>query len=207
MVTGTFIVPIPSAPEGFSSVWVGIDGFTCSTPAILQTGIQLNFITNTVSYNGWLIHLSQHSREMLIAIFLLAWYEWFPADPIFFDNITINSGDEIRLTVVATSTTTGKVLIENLTNKQTVEDEASSNYPLCQENAEWIVEDVSLGSTLASFNDFGTVIFTDASALTADGKVFTPDGAIISLIEQNNKTITSVDEGPLTVTISYNKTQ
>ncbi|KAF8342494.1 peptidase A4 family-domain-containing protein [Amanita rubescens] len=187
-VTGTFVVPTPSAPEGFSSVWVGIDGFTCPTKALLQTGVQLNLVNDTVSYQ--------------------AWYEWFPADTIYFDNITINSGDEVRLTVVATSTTTGKALVENLTNKQTVEHDLSSSYPLCQESAEWIVEDFSFANeSLVPFNDFGTVIFTDAFALTAGGEILTPDGAIITLIAQNNETITSVDEGLLGVTISYNKTQ
>ncbi len=186
-------------------MWVGIDGFTCPTKALLQTGIQLNLVNDTVSYNGKLI---QYLREILIAILLLAWYEWFPADTIYFDNFTINSGDEVRLTVVATSTTTGRALVENLTNKQTVEHELSSTHPLCQESAEWIVEDFSFANnSLVPFNDFGTVIFTDAFALTAGGEIFTPDGAIISLIAQNNETITSVDEGLLGVTISYNKTQ
>ena len=185
-------------------MWVGIDGFTCPSRALLQTGVQLNFVDDTVSYNGKFIYL----RGSLIAILLLAWYEWFPAETIYFDNMIINSGDEVRLTVVATSTTTGRASVENLTNKQTVEHELSSKYPLCQESAEWIVEDFSFGNnTLVPFNDFGTVTFKDAFARTAGGKTSTPDGAIIALIAQDNTPITSVHEGPLGVTISYNKTQ
>ncbi|KAF8342490.1 peptidase A4 family-domain-containing protein [Amanita rubescens] len=184
-VTGTFVVPTPSAPEGFSAIWVGISGFTCQSGALLQTGIQMNLANDDVSYQ--------------------AWYEWYPAGPIFFDNIAINSGDQVRLTVMATSTTTGNVFIENMSNNQTVQQELSSTFPLCQESAEWIVEDFGSDESLVPFNNFGTVIFKGALAVTAGGEILTPDGAIISLIEQNDVVITSVDEGLTGVTISYNK--
>ncbi len=201
------MVPTPSAPEGYSAVWVGIGGFTCQNGALLQTGIDLKLVDDTVSYDGKLIRIFWYLREVLIPTLLLAWYEWYPAAPIFLDNIIINSRDEVRLTVVATSTTTGNIFIENLSNNPTVEQELSSTFPLCQESAEWIVEDFGSDIALVPFNNFGTVVFKRALALTAGGKVLTPDGAIISLVDQNDVVITSVDEGLLGVTISYNKTQ
>lgn len=50
-VTGTFTVPTPSGADGYSSVWVGIDGDTCES-AILQTGIYVDIQAGIPSYNG-----------------------------------------------------------------------------------------------------------------------------------------------------------
>ncbi|KAF8342497.1 peptidase A4 family-domain-containing protein [Amanita rubescens] len=190
-VTGTFKVPTPSAPNGYSSAWVGIDGFTCQN-AILQTGIVLNLVNGVVSYD--------------------AWYEWFPAYAQPFDKpIVINSGDEIRLTVVATSSTTGEATIDNLSNAQSVTQEISSTYELCGANAEWIVEDFSSNNHLVPFNDFTTVTFEEAFAVATDGGyydtgLYTPEDATTILLVQNKEIITSVDEGLLEVTIKYNAT-
>ncbi|KAF8342498.1 peptidase A4 family-domain-containing protein [Amanita rubescens] len=184
-VAGTFVTPKLGAPDGYSSAWVGIDGFTCQD-AILQTGVQFNFINNTPAY--------------------YAWYEWYPADVYYFDGITIDEGDEIWTQVVATSPTTGKAVIKNLSKGQSVEKELSSAYPLCGANAEWIVEDFSYDNgTLVPLNDFGSVTFYDAFALTNDPneEILSPYNASIILLEQNNKTITCVDEKELEVTISY----
>lgn len=55
-VTGTFVVPTPSAPSGGSgtysaAAWVGIDGDTCDN-AILQTGVDFTVDGGEVSYDG-----------------------------------------------------------------------------------------------------------------------------------------------------------
>ena len=55
-VTGTFKVPAPHAPEGSVAVWVGIDGKTC--PPVLQTGVVVDFLNGSVSYNGKLFDIS-----------------------------------------------------------------------------------------------------------------------------------------------------
>ncbi len=140
---------------------------------------------------------------------LLAWYEWYPAEVYYFKGITIDEGDKIWAQVVATSTTTGKAVIKNLSKGQTVEQELSSAYPLCGANAEWIVEDFSYDTgALVPLNDFGSVTFDDAFALTTDPneEILSPYNATIILLEQHNKTITCVHEKELEVTISYNAT-
>ncbi len=132
----------------------------------------------------------------------LAWYEWYPAFAHNF-NLAINSGDVIKLTVTASSTTSGTAVIENLTSGQQVSKTLSSTHALCEQNAEWIVEDYEQGGSLVPFCDFGTVAFTNAYATTTSGSHITPNGATIIDIEQNNKVLTSVSENSNGVTISY----
>jgi hypothetical protein len=95
------------------------------------------------------------------------------------------------------------VVVENVTTGQTVTKNVSSSYPLCEENAEWIVEDYEENGELVPFTDFGTVTFTNAYATTTSGSQITPDGATIIDIEQNGKVLTSVTESSSGVTISY----
>jgi hypothetical protein len=82
-VTGTFTAPTPST-AGSGSAWVGIDGDTCDT-AILQTGIDWTLSGSSVTYD--------------------AWYEWYPDYAYDFSGISISAGDEITVTVTASSLT------------------------------------------------------------------------------------------------------
>ncbi|KAF8673947.1 hypothetical protein AX14_005273 [Amanita brunnescens Koide BX004] len=182
-VTGTFTVPTPKSPAGSASAWVGIDGDTCDT-AILQTGIDFTLSSRgTVSYD--------------------AWYEWYPDYAYDFSGITIAAGDVIKLTVTATSTTSGSAVIENLTTNQTVSKNLNSTSALCEENAEWIVEDYEENGKLVAFTDFGTVNFTNAYATTTSGSQISPNGATIIDIEQKGKVLTNVTETANGVIITY----
>ncbi|KIL61662.1 hypothetical protein M378DRAFT_13356 [Amanita muscaria Koide BX008] len=184
-VTGTFTVPTPSAPNGDASVWVGIDGDTCGT-AILQTGIDMYYQNGAISYDSW--------------------YEWYPDYAHSYSSpIAIAAGNVIRLTVTASTTTSGTTLIENLTTGHSESISLSyPSYPLCEQNAEWIVEDFSSGGRLVPFCNFGTVTFSSASAYLHNGQVISPYGATEIDIEQNGKVLTSVSESSSgTVTIKY----
>jgi len=76
-----------------------------------------------------------------------------------------------------------------------------STYALCQQNAEWIVEDFEGGNgNYVSFADFGTVTFTDAVA-TGKG-TYTPNGATVYNILQD-EVMTSVSTNGPSVTITY----
>ncbi|KIL61648.1 hypothetical protein M378DRAFT_82298 [Amanita muscaria Koide BX008] len=179
-VTGTFTVPTPSAPNGEAAVWVGIDGYTCTEAAILQTGIDMYYNNGAITYDSW--------------------YEWYPDYPHFYSSpIAIRAGDIIRLTVTASSTTSGTTLIENLTTGQSESQSLSyPSYPLCEQNAEWIVED----SSLAPFCNFGTVTFSSASAYLHSGKIISPSGAVQVNMYQNGKILTSVSGSDM-VTVKY----
>ncbi|KAF8430682.1 concanavalin A-like lectin/glucanase domain-containing protein [Boletus edulis BED1] len=95
-------------------------------------------------------------------------------------DIKISIGDSILLDIHNSSATTGHVFIENLTNNESANRDVQLKYPLCGQSAGWFVSDVMDGSgntyTLA---DYGTVIFTGASAGTQGGASYSPDGATI----------------------------
>ncbi|KAJ6164438.1 Aspergillopepsin-2 [Penicillium chermesinum] len=175
-VTAEFVVPLPSPPSGGSpfeqycaSAWVGIDGDTCSS-AILQTGVDFCVQGNTVSYD--------------------AWYEWYPDYAYNFNGISISTGDTIRVTVDASSKTTGIATVENVSNGQSVTHRFNGGVDgdLCEYNAEWIVEDFESGSSLVPFADFGTVTFQNAVA-SKGGYSVGPAGATLLDIEQGARSL------------------
>ncbi|KAG8849547.1 hypothetical protein FRB96_000697 [Tulasnella sp. 330] len=185
-VTGTFTVPTPQAAsgetEGSATAWVGIDGNTCET-AILQTGVDFTIIDGQVSYD--------------------AWYEWYPDLSYDYPGITVSAGDSITATVAASSTTEGTAEIINNTTGETVSVPLTSTYALCQQNAEWIVEDYEEGDSIVPFANFGTVTFTDASAgLVAGGSVASDTADIIN-IDQDGTILTDVSVTSTSVTITY----
>ncbi|KAA8649272.1 hypothetical protein EYZ11_005528 [Aspergillus tanneri] len=189
-VTGEFVVPKPSVPSGGSSggqycasAWVGIDGDTCSS-AILQTGIDFCAQGSSVSFE--------------------AWYEWYPDSSYNFDNFGVSVGDNIRVTVDASSKTSGTATVENVSTGQKVSHTFNGNVAgnLCETNAEWIVEDFESSGSLVQFADFGTVTFTGAKASTGGSSVG-PSGATIMDIKQNNQVFTSSSVSGDEVTVKY----
>ncbi|KAI0033822.1 peptidase A4 family-domain-containing protein [Vararia minispora EC-137] len=185
-VTGTFVVPTPSAPSGestaYASAWVGIDGDTCGN-AILQTGVDFNVQNGVVSYD--------------------AWYEWYPDYAHSFSGITFSAGDIVTVTVKASSKTGGTATVENVTKGKTVTYTFSGQPSLCEYDVEWIVEDFESGGSLVPFADFGTVTFTNAVATQSSGSTVGPSGATIIDIEQSNKVLTSCSASSSSVTCTY----
>lgn len=111
------------------------------------------------------------------------------------------------MTVTATSKTSGSAVIENVTTGTTVTETFSdvSDGSLCEYDAEWIVEDFEecdSSCELVPFADFGTVTFTDVSAVI-DGTTTTPADATIIDIEQNNEVLTSCSASSSEVTCTY----
>lgn len=94
-------------------------------------------------------------------------------------------------------------MITNNTTGKTVTKSLTSSSALCEENAEWIVEDYEEGSSLVTLANFGTVTFTGASAGLVAGGSLGPSTADTIDIEQNSKILTSVTLGTSTVTVKY----
>ncbi|CAN8095609.1 unnamed protein product [Discula destructiva] len=197
-VTGTITVPTPTSAnngqESAGAAWVGIDGNTC-TSAILQTGIDWYVQGSTISYD--------------------AWYEWYPDYAYNFPaTFTIKAGDSLRMTVTATSTTSGTAVIENLTTgqraAQTFTNVAYGS--LCQTDAEWIVEDFQSCDVngqncgLVPFANFGAVTFSN-SAATQAGRTVTPgtpdEGLMVVNMYQNNAVLTDCAVAGGTVGCTY----
>ncbi|KAJ5352772.1 hypothetical protein MYU51_011279 [Penicillium brevicompactum] len=186
-VTGEITVPVPRPPSGAddttsycASAWVGIDGDTCNT-AILQTGVDICVQGGVVSSS--------------------AWYEWFPDYAHDFTDIKISTGDVVKITVDATSLSSGTAIIENRSTGKTVTEQFphAIGANLCEFNAEWIVEDFSVNGGLAPFCNFGTVVFTDAVA-SAGGNLFGPSrGVVMEIYQDKILTTSSVTENSLTV--------
>ena len=179
-VEGT--VQIPAATGGSSqgaAIWVGIDGDTCQT-SLLQTGV-------TVYGDG--------TAD--------AWVEWIP-DYSHTVSFSVNAGDTIYMAVDATSTTTGTATLENLTTGEKYNAEVPNPYDsvLCQEDAEWIVEDFEEGSSPAPFADFGTVTFTDCSATGSDGTFGPSGGEKITLVNAKGQEAVCSNSGS-SVTCTY----
>ncbi|KAI1792530.1 aspergillopepsin [Ganoderma leucocontextum] len=186
-VTGTFVVPKPREPSGasglhYAAAWVGIDGMTCGK-AILQTGVTFQINGGTVTYG--------------------AWYEWWPNNQVYFSDISFKAGDTVELTVVATSKTSGKATVTNKSSNRTVSHSFSGEKPLCQYDAEWIVEDLGNPGHNVPFADFGRVTFTDAKAGTLSGSRVGTSGASLLTIKQNNKVLTSVSHKSGHITVTY----
>jgi len=171
-VTGTLVVPnlqpaAGGATSGYygGSAWVGLDGMTCQT-SLMAAGIDFIYLEGTTTANTWT--------------------EVYP-NPGVNLAMTVNPGDTIKLTLTATSTTTGTAVVENQSNGQSSTVSLTSPSALCLENAEWIVEDFQEGTFLIPFADFGTITFNDASATTQSGSTIGPDSAGSHIINMAQK--------------------
>ncbi|CZT15213.1 related to aspergillopepsin II precursor [Ramularia collo-cygni] len=179
-VSGQVTFPRVAAPKGASpdqgyggSVWVGIDGDTCSQ-SILQTGVDWVVQGNTATY--------------------AAWYEWLPEASYDFD-IVVNPGDQIEMKVVADSATGGTATISNFSTNETVSHTFSGKSALCKQNAEWIVEDFSISDGqgnmgLVPFAAFDTIVVTNAT-YKANGETAGVSGSTIMDISQGGQPLTN----------------
>jgi len=179
-VVGTFNVPTATGGSSTSSsAWVGIDGDTYGN-AILQAGVDFN---GDGTYDSW--------------------YEWYPDYAYDFSGFSIESGDEITVTIVATTLAAGTVTLKNSRTGSSVSKSLSSSSHLGGQNAEWIVEDFEENGSLVPLSDFGTITFTNCTATTNTGTVLSPSDSGIIEIEQNGEVLTSVSVSGSTVTVKY----
>ncbi|KAF2648139.1 putative aspergillopepsin-2 precursor [Lophiostoma macrostomum CBS 122681] len=189
---GRFTVPTPkfvgsgSATES-SSAWVGIDGDTYGN-AILQAGVDF-----TVTSSG--------------AVSYDTWYEWYPDYAYDFTGFSVKAGDVIQVDIVATTTSKGTVTITNETTGKSVSktlSAPSSSAKLGGQNAEWIVEDFEENGSLVPLSNFGTVVFTGASAGTVSGTTVGLSGATVIDIKQGSTVYTDVTINSASqVTVKY----
>jgi len=175
-------VPTPSGRDGSASAWVGIDGHTCGM--ILQTGLDITISSGAASYN--------------------AWFEWLPDMAHDFSGISFSAGDTVNVTVTALSPHNGIASVENLVTGLIATANFTSSVALCQQDAEWIVEDYEVNGGLVPFVDFGQVVFTSAmAATTTTSGIVGPGSATLVEIEQNNVALTSSSVDDSSVTVTY----
>ncbi|KAF7342621.1 hypothetical protein MSAN_02018900 [Mycena sanguinolenta] len=187
-VTGTLVVPnlqpaAGGAASGYygGSAWVGLDGMTCGS-ALMAAGIDFQYLQGTVTAQ--------------------VWTETYP-NPGVNNALAVKPGDTLKLTVTATSSTTGTAVVDNVSSGQSVTVALTSPSPLCLANAEWVVEDFQDGGFLIPFADFGTITFTDASATTQSGSTVGPSaGHLINMVQSNEQFTTASSTGN-SVTVEY----
>ena len=197
-VTGTFIVPEVILPADAhldidygASAWVGLDGSKSGCRGVvMQTGLSMHTQNGTLKYH--------------------AWYQWYPNRNHKFSHMQIAPGDSVTLTITASSESSGTFIIDNNTKKTSVNHTSVDRTPhLCRTGAEWIVEDFSMKQRRIPFADFGSVTFTNASAITGDGTRFGPAGA--SLVDMlaggrsNRFFLTNVTVDDSSVSVVYDK--
>ncbi|KAI0366223.1 concanavalin A-like lectin/glucanase [Pilatotrama ljubarskyi] len=193
-VSGTFVVPV-LAPSSYAaaSIWLGIDGWqteNSATEGLFQAGVDCWVEDGQLTYN--------------------AWYEWVPDSSWNFTDFHISAGDVLTFRLVATSDREGTVDIENETTGQMtskVLDAPPSppftNPQLSLQTAEWIMEDFFWYGQVP-LADFGSIDFTEASAITSAGRtVGLTDGIVVNLV-LNNKVRTDVAiNGHSSATVKY----
>jgi len=178
-IAGSWTLPTVSTPSGgsgeyYNSEWVGIDGDTCES-AILQAG--------TVSY------VDGKTTGAY------AWYEWYPQAEKEITGFSVAAGDTVTVTIKSTSDSEGTVVIENGAKSTTITVSAPrAAATLCGENAEWILEDFSSGSSLVPFADFTAVEFTGCTATTSTGATADISGADMLDIRQSGTVLATATE-------------
>lgn len=202
-VTGTFVAPEVVLPAGAdmdevyaASIWVGLDGSgkTGCTGVVMQTGLAMRVRDDTLTYK--------------------AWYQWYPNKNVAFLDMDITPGDSVTLTVSASSDSGGIAIIENNTQETSVNHTFVDQTPhLCQTGAEWIVEDFSVKkygvTSRIPFADFGSVTFTNASAVNGNGTKFGPaDSHLLDIVAGSGADrvlLTNVTVSDSSVSVIYYK--
>jgi hypothetical protein len=144
-VTGTWIVPqVGATTTGADATWVGIGGV--SGTDLIQAGTQATVSGGSVSYDAWIEMLPQSSRTI---------------------SLSVAAGDSV--TVSITEQSSGQWLIAMTNNTTKSSYQRTVTYASSRSSAEWVQEAPSSGRGIIPLDDFGTVRFTDGSAVR-DGK-------------------------------------
>jgi hypothetical protein len=133
------------------------------------------------------------------------WYEWCPAEPQeTYDDISITAGDQITVPIDATSTTGGTATLENLSNGQSSTFTWTGESPtLCEVTAEWIVEDFTVGDSPVAFADYGSVTFTDNSAVVGGNIVDLTNAYFANIVPSGSSVVSSASVDGDDITCTY----
>jgi hypothetical protein len=138
-VKGSWLVPTvichAGAPDSYSSLWVGIDGFTSST--VEQIGIDADCVSGTAEY--------------------FAWFEFYPHWPYTINTVEVQPGDTISAEVSYGAKGQFTVTLTNVYRNQSFSISTKMQQAKLS-SAEWIVEAPSSSGVLPLAN-FGTAAF------------------------------------------------
>jgi hypothetical protein len=182
-VTAQWNVPFvtPSANDGLESAdcWVGIDGWGPEgSHDVAQAGVEC-----TTRRNGTEIETDYYT-----------WFEWWPDSPehkisTTITNFPVSAGDSVGVTICAENgfrgeITVARVFFANPTKGISIsfEIESPQDVSLSGLMAEFIVETPTFNNAYVGMPNYNDVLFTDAMAGTAAGKIVYPrDGDTVYL--------------------------
>src|SRR5262245_31193856 len=172
-VSGSWVVPAARGRgTAFSSIWVGIDGYTSGT--VQQIGTDSDVI------NGQPIYY--------------VWYEMYPRPAVIVNSVTVRPGDSVSARVQYVA---GQYLLQisNQTNGKSF-SVARSMPGAERSSAEWIVEAPSSDYGVLPLANFGTTTITGATATVngETGPIDNPswDNAAMNMVGRHRtKAITS----------------
>lgn len=149
-VSGSWTVPsvTPSTSAQADATWIGISGV--SSHDLIQVGTQTITQNGTVSYE--------------------AWYELLPADSIAVP-LTVHAGDSITASLQEEQASQWQINIRDNTSGQSYA--TTVPYASSLSSAEWIEEMPSDQSGFIPLDSFGSVSFSNASAIE-NGNTVTP---------------------------------
>jgi Peptidase A4 family len=179
-VSGSWTVPtVTGSGTSYSSIWVGLDGYSSST--VEQIGTDSDLVNGVPTY--------------------YAWYEMYPSDSVTVTTLTINPGDKISASVNYTGTNLFSLnLADANTGKSFITTQTLKNAQ--RSSAEWIVEAPSSNFGVLPLANFGTASLGSASAsATLKGTTGTTTGPIDSGSWQN-ASINMVSRGSTLATTS-----
>jgi hypothetical protein len=140
-VAGSWVVPaVSNNVSGYSSAWVGIDGFSSST--VEQTGTDSDYVNGQAQY--------------------YAWYEMYPAGFVKL-SLAISPGDTISASVTNTSPSQFVLSITDVTTGSSFSTTQTSSQAQ-RSSAEWIQEAPSSIAGVLPLANFGTINFSGANA-------------------------------------------
>ena len=167
-VSGTWKVPTVTAsanPQTYSSVWVGIDGFSSST--VEQIGTEQDVINGTKVYDVWW-EMYPTNYEQVITTQTTS-----TGATIKGSSFAISPGDTISASVVYVGTNARGLQLFKLTIADTTKGEfftttqaqsSRQNSRVSRSSAEWILEAPTVGGGQSAVANFSPATFTSASA-------------------------------------------
>jgi hypothetical protein len=138
-VKGSWIVPtvtcLAGAPDSYSSLWVGIDGFNSTT--VEQIGVDADCVSGTPTYS--------------------AWFEFYPHWPSTINTVEVAPRETISAEVSYSAKGQFTVTLTNVSRQQSFS--ISTKMPQAKlSSAEWIVE-APWSSRVLPLANFGTASF------------------------------------------------
>jgi hypothetical protein len=136
-IEGTWQVPAVTSTPGnsYSSVWIGIDGFTNSN--LIQTGTEEDWVGGHAVYR--------------------AWWEILPKSETVIPSLTIHPGDMMFARITKGTGTTWTIELQDSTTSTTFT--INKKYKGQAETIEWIVEAPEVGGAVATLAHYGSTFF------------------------------------------------